>query len=111
MEKSIEGAHFLQKHGAQTTTASQLERVETGRDPGTGEIEVYKNGQKEGQPKIPSAATRFVSHRDQLDAINRARLVFKESGLHESRSPIEFGGKSEMTTKEKSSSTASKQRW
>jgi RHS repeat-associated protein len=44
MEQSIDGAHFLQKHGAQTTADAQLERVTTGRNPGTGEIEVHTRG-------------------------------------------------------------------
>ncbi|MGO4324765.1 RHS repeat-associated core domain-containing protein, partial [Pseudomonas sp. KB_12] len=91
MERSIDKAHFLQKHGAQTTTDAQLERVTTGRNPGTGEIEIYTQGNKIGQAKIPSAATRFISHRDQLNAIYRAKLVFRQSGLQQSREPIEFG--------------------
>ncbi|WP_434580183.1 RHS repeat protein [Pseudomonas sp. Z5-35] len=91
MERSIEGAHFLEKHGAQTTADAQLERVTTGRNPGTGEIEVHTRGRREGQPKIPSAATRFVSHRDQWNAIHRAKLIFRRSGLRQSREPIEFG--------------------
>jgi RHS repeat-associated protein len=91
MERSIEGAHFLQKHGAQTTADAQLERVTTGRNPGTGEIETHTRGRREGQPKIPSAATRFVSHRDQLNAIYRAKLVFKRNDLFESTKPIDFG--------------------
>ncbi|MHA6787392.1 RHS repeat-associated core domain-containing protein [Pseudomonas bijieensis] len=91
MEKSIEGAHFLEKHGAQTTLDSQLERVKTGRNPGTGEIDVYTNGKKKGEPAIPPAATRFFSHRDQLNAIHRAQLIFRRAGLMESKKPIDMG--------------------
>uniref|UniRef100_UPI000AA82A2F RHS repeat-associated core domain-containing protein n=1 Tax=Pseudomonas mediterranea TaxID=183795 RepID=UPI000AA82A2F len=87
MEKSIEGAHFLEKHGAQTALDAQLKRVETGRNPGTGEIDFYQNG----QPAIPSAATRFFSHRDQLNAIHRAQLIFRRAGLIASKKPIEMG--------------------
>ncbi|CAI8967276.1 MULTISPECIES: RHS repeat-associated core domain-containing protein [Pseudomonas] len=93
MEGSIDGAHFLEKHGAQTTLQSQMERLQSGKNPTTGEIERYTKGKKKGEPKIPTAATHFISHRDQLYAINRARLVFKESGLQQSREPIEFGRK------------------
>jgi hypothetical protein len=91
MEQSIPGAHFLQKHGAQTTAEAQLERVTTGRNPGTGEIEIYTYGNNIGQPKIPSAATRFTSHRDQLNAIYRTKLVFRRNDLFESTKPIDFG--------------------
>ncbi|WP_431496146.1 RHS repeat-associated core domain-containing protein [Pseudomonas brassicacearum] len=91
MERSIEGAHFLQKHGAQTTANSQLERVRTGRNPGTGEIDVYGSGSNAGLPAIPSAATRFFSHRDQLNAIHRAQLIFRRVGIVASKKPIEMG--------------------
>ncbi|WHS58934.1 RHS repeat-associated core domain-containing protein [Pseudomonas sp. G2-4] len=91
MERSIEGAHFLQKHGAQTTADSQLERVRTGRNPGTGEIDVYERGRNTGQPAISSAATRFLSHRDQLNAIHRAQLIFRRAGIVASKKPIEMG--------------------
>ncbi|MBC3374868.1 RHS repeat protein, partial [Pseudomonas sp. SWRI92] len=91
MERSIPGAHFLQKHGAQTTTEGQLERVTTGRNPGTGQIDVYHSGSNAGLPAIPSAATRFLSHRDQLNAIYRAQLIFRRAGIAESKEPIEMG--------------------
>ena len=68
-----------------------MERVTTGRNPGTGEIDVYTHGNNIGQPKIPSAATRFISHRDQLNAIYRAKLVFRRNDLFESTKPIDFG--------------------
>lgn len=91
MERSIDGAHFLQKHGAQTTAGAQLERVTTGRNPGTGNIDVYERGRNTGQPAIPSAATRFFSHRDQLNAIHRAQLIFRRAGIVASKKPIEMG--------------------
>lgn len=46
MEESIDGAHFQQKHGAQTTLQSQLDRVKEGKNPTTGEIERYEKGKK-----------------------------------------------------------------
>ena len=73
MEKSTEGAHFLKKHGKQTSLESQRDRAMTGRNPATGEIERYTTGSKAGQPKIPTAATRFFSYRDQLNVIQRAK--------------------------------------
>ncbi|WP_237882731.1 RHS repeat-associated core domain-containing protein [Pseudomonas sp. PGPR40] len=93
MEDSIDEAHFLQKHGAQTTLQSQLQRVQEGRNPATGEIERYERGRRRGEPVIPSAATHFLSHRDQLNAIQRAQLIFKQSGLNASKRPIEMGKK------------------
>lgn len=76
LESSIPGAHFVEKHGAQTTLQSQLERAQFGRNPTTGIVETYPNG----NPKIPSSATRFVSNRDQLNAINRAQNIFEITG-------------------------------
>ncbi|MFP5391685.1 MAG: PAAR domain-containing protein [Gammaproteobacteria bacterium] len=76
MESSIPHAHFVQKHGAQTTLASQLERAQFGKNPSTGVVETYPNG----NPKIPSSATRFMSHRDQLNAINRAEHIYRTTG-------------------------------
>ncbi|AWM89904.1 type IV secretion protein Rhs [Pseudomonas sp. 31-12] len=93
MEESIDGAHFQQKHGAQTTLQSQLDRMKEGKNPTTGEIERYEKGKKKGEPVIPSAATRFLSHRDQFNAIQRAELIFRQSGLDASRQPIEMGKK------------------
>ena len=40
---------------------------------------------------IPTAATHFLSHRDQLNAIYRAQLIFRHSDLRTSRKPIEIG--------------------
>ncbi|CAI8724065.1 RHS repeat-associated core domain-containing protein [Pseudomonas sp. IT-P294] len=91
MEESIDGAHFQQKHGAQTTLQSQFDRVKEGRNPSTGEIERYEKGKKKGEPVIPSAATRFLSHRDQFNAIQRAQLIFRQSGIDASRQPIDMG--------------------
>ncbi|MHC8389833.1 RHS repeat-associated core domain-containing protein [Pseudomonas sp. MDT2-39-1] len=93
MEDSIDEAHFLQKHGAQTPLQSQLQRVQEGRNPGTGEIERYERGRRRGEPVIPSAATHFLSHRDQMNAIQRAQLIFRQSGLNASKRPIEMGKK------------------
>jgi len=91
MEDSIIGAHFVEKHGKQTTLESQRERVTSGRNPTTGEIERYQNGNKAGEPMIPPAATHFLSHRDQLNAIYRAKLIFRQTDLQTSRRPIDMG--------------------
>ena len=89
LENSITGAHFLEKHGAQTTLASQLQRVQTGRNPTTGVVELKKNG----QPILPPAATRFLSHRDQLTAIKRAELILRRNPNNPTwaERPISFG--------------------
>ncbi|WP_241495551.1 RHS repeat-associated core domain-containing protein, partial [Pseudomonas sp. FH1] len=60
LETSIPGAHFLEKHGAQTSLESQLERVATAKNPTTGEIETFDRGRRAGTPRLPSAATHFL---------------------------------------------------
>ncbi|MBC7814164.1 MAG: hypothetical protein H7175_23620 [Burkholderiales bacterium] len=76
IESSIPGAHFLEKHGAQTTLQSQLERAQYGANPSTGIVETYANG----SAKIPSSATRFLSNRDQMNAIDRAQNIYRLTG-------------------------------
>jgi hypothetical protein len=93
LERATPGAHFLQKHGKQTTLESQLERVQTGRNPTTGEIERYEQGRRTGEPIIPSAATHFLSHRDQMNAIQRVQLIFRQRGMDASRQPFDMGKK------------------
>ncbi|MGU9824943.1 RHS repeat-associated core domain-containing protein [Pseudomonas sp. LF090] len=88
LEKLTPGAHFLEKHGAQTTLESQLERLQTARNPTTGIIEVYTSGPNSGQPKYPPAATRYLSHKDQLNAIFRAQLIFRRNGHAASLRPM-----------------------
>ncbi|WP_106805679.1 RHS repeat-associated core domain-containing protein [Pseudomonas sp. S5D5] len=91
LETSIPGAHFLEKHGAQTTLESQLERVTTARNPTTGEIETFDRGRRAGTPRPPSAATHFLSHRDQFNAIERAVLIFKLNGRAGTSRPMDIG--------------------
>ncbi len=91
IEQAFPKAHFLEKHGAQTTRQSQLERVQTAKNPTTGEIERNVGGRRAGRPKIPNAATRYLSHRDQLNAIYRAQLIFRHTNLNTSRAPIDMG--------------------
>ena len=91
LEASNSRAHFLEKHGAQTSLESQLERVETAKNPTTGEIERYLSGPNIGAPRPPSAATHFLSHRDQLNAIYRAQLIFKQISLTASQQPMDMG--------------------
>ncbi|MBH3446472.1 RHS domain-containing protein, partial [Pseudomonas moraviensis] len=91
MENPQNGEHFLEKHGAQTTLRSQFERIMTGKNPTTGVIETYTGGSHHGEPKIPSAATHFFSHRDQLNAIYRAKLIFRQTNLQTSRRPMDMG--------------------
>ncbi|MGY2257113.1 RHS repeat domain-containing protein, partial [Pseudomonas reactans] len=91
LEKATPGAHFLEKHGAQTTLASQLERLNTARNPTTGTIERYTSGPNVGEPKYPPAATHYLSHRDQLNSIYRAQLIFRRNGLAASLQPMDMG--------------------
>ncbi|MEW5700160.1 type IV secretion protein Rhs, partial [Pseudomonas synxantha] len=91
LEKATPGAHFLEKHGKQTTLASQLERLQTAKNPTTGIIEYFTSGRRTGEPKYPPAATHFLSHRDQLNAIYRAQLIFRRSGHAQSMEPIHMG--------------------
>ncbi|NLL06821.1 MAG: hypothetical protein GYA02_02925 [Clostridiaceae bacterium] len=76
MENSIPGAHFLEKHGAQTTLQSQLDRVQFGINPTTKVVETWPNG----NIKYPSSGTRFLNYRDQLNAIQRAQQILKNTG-------------------------------
>ncbi|RXE57549.1 hypothetical protein [Acetivibrio mesophilus] len=76
LESSIPNAHFLEKHGAQTTLQSQLDRVQYAINPTTKIVETYPNGRL----KLPSSATRFMSHRDQLNLIQRSQQILKNTG-------------------------------
>ncbi|MBD8094643.1 RHS domain-containing protein, partial [Pseudomonas fluorescens] len=91
LEQAIPEAHFLEKHGAQTSLPSQLERVMTAKNPTTGEIERFTRGPRQGEPRPPSAATHFLSHRDQLNAIHRAQLIFRLTNLSMSKEPMNMG--------------------
>ncbi|VVN66436.1 hypothetical protein PS718_00126 [Pseudomonas fluorescens] len=91
MENPQNGEHFLEKHGAQTTLQSQFERITSGKNPTTGVVETYIGGSKDGEPKIPSAATHFLSHRDQLNAIYRAKLILRQTNLQISKRPMDMG--------------------
>ncbi|WP_248756120.1 RHS repeat domain-containing protein, partial [Pseudomonas sp. MWU12-3091] len=95
MESANKKSHFLQKHGAQTTLASQQERLKYAKNPTTGKVEMKLNKKtKLMEPSIPRAATRFISHKDQLNAINRAKLIFRRTGsLSLSSLPVEMGRK------------------
>ena len=79
LEASNTNSHFLSRHGAQNSLQSQLDRVQYGIDPGTGNITLKRNG----NIVIPPSATRFFSHRDQLNLINKARQIFKNTGSNE----------------------------
>ncbi|MDA8520947.1 hypothetical protein [Acidovorax sp. NCPPB 4044] len=53
-----------------------MDRAQFGKNPTTGIFETYPNG----NPKIPSSATRFITNRDQLNTINRAENIFNATG-------------------------------
>ncbi|WP_036770935.1 RHS repeat-associated core domain-containing protein [Photorhabdus australis] len=80
MQNATPRAHFLDKHGAQTSLGDQIARATTGRNPATGAIE-----------RIPTAATRFLSHRDQLNAIQRAQTIYRQAGRTMAESTINYG--------------------
>ncbi|WP_241658685.1 RHS repeat domain-containing protein [Aeromonas dhakensis] len=80
MESMNPKSHFLERHGAQTSLESQLGRATNGVNPTTGV-----------QQHIPSAATRFDSHRDQLNAIQRAQTIQKQSGGVVNKAIIPYG--------------------
>lgn len=75
MEQNTPRAHFVEKHGAQTTLQSQLDRVKNTTNPAAGQIETYPNGKL----KRPSSATKFISHRAQLNMIERAQQILKNT--------------------------------
>lgn len=59
------GAHFLERHGAHLDLKSQYDLAAYGIDPATG---------KKG--RIPPSATRFWSHRDQLNVISNTEAIY-----------------------------------
>ncbi|WP_338490466.1 hypothetical protein VRB78_08925 [Pseudomonas trivialis] len=68
-----------------------MERVQTAKNPTTGIVEVYTPGNKKDEPKYPPAATRYISHRDQLNSIYRAQLIFRRNGHIASMKPMDMG--------------------
>ncbi|MCE9789621.1 hypothetical protein, partial [Shewanella chilikensis] len=80
MENMNPKSHFLERHGAQTSLESQLGRATNGVNPSTGV-----------QQRTPTAATRFDSHRDQLNAIQRAQTIQQQSGGIVTKATIPFG--------------------
>ena len=44
-----------------------------------------------GETKYPPAATRYLSHRDQLNSIYRAQLIFRRNGHAASLKPMDMG--------------------
>ena len=79
MENANPRSHFLERHGAQTSSDAQYERAAHGTNPTTGAAQ-----------RRPSAATRFTSHRDQLNAIQKAQSVFRQSGGERTRVDIPY---------------------
>ncbi|WP_336916788.1 hypothetical protein, partial [Acinetobacter modestus] len=87
LEQSIPNAHFKGRHGAQTTLQQQYERAVNGIDPVTQQPR-YR---RDGNLATPNS-TRFLSHRDQINAIERATAIYKRTGSKVlAESPIRFG--------------------
>jgi RHS repeat-associated protein len=64
IESGTEGAHFLSRHGAQTTLKQQLVRATTGLTP-------------DGIQKFAVPSTRFWSHDIELEALEKATASYK----------------------------------
>ena len=75
LEASVPGGHFLSRHGAQTSRTDQYLRSTQGILPDTGQVARYPNGNL----KLVDS-TRFLSHRDQFNQIERAMLINKRTG-------------------------------
>ncbi|GAA6152197.1 hypothetical protein NBRC116587_16160 [Pseudoteredinibacter isoporae] len=75
LEQSIPGAHFKGRHGAQTTLSDQFERAVNGIDPVTQQARYRRNGNL-----VTPNSTRFLSHRDQYNAIQRATTIYQNTG-------------------------------
>ncbi|MDP9070332.1 MAG: hypothetical protein M3N68_03420, partial [Actinomycetota bacterium] len=75
LEQSVPGAHFLARHGAQTTLEQQFRRATTGMTP-------------DGVQHIPRNASRFLTHRDQLEVIQRAQDIHRQTGAPVGRPPV-----------------------
>jgi len=67
MEAATPKAHFLSRHGAQTTLDQQYTRAQRGLTP-------------DGYAGEPVNSTRFLSHQAQLNAIQRAQTIAIQTG-------------------------------
>ena len=76
-ESATTGAHFLSRHGAQTTLEQQLIRATTGLTP-------------DGVTGSAMASSRFLSNKLQLEALNKAKAAYT-SGLAGKGTVIEMG--------------------
>jgi len=86
LEQSIPGAHFQGRHGAQTTLSQQYNRAVNGIDPITGQARYRRDGSL-----VTPNSTRFVSNRDQINAIERATGIYQRTGVKVfAEAPIRF---------------------
>lgn len=67
MEVSIRDAHFVARHGPETSLSAQKIRAETGKTP-------------DGQQGRPIDASRWASYQDMLDAIQKAQSIHAKTG-------------------------------
>lgn len=75
LEQSIPGAHFKGRHGAQTTLQQQYDRAVNGIDPITQQPRYRRDGSL-----VTPNSTRFLSHRDQINAIERTATIYQNTG-------------------------------
>ena len=66
-EAAVDGAHFLSRHGAQTTMEQQLTRATTGLTP-------------DGVQKTAVNSSKFFSNRLQLEALKKAKSAYTGKG-------------------------------
>lgn len=67
LEGSIEGAHFLKRHGSLTTLEQQQVRAATGLTP-------------DGKVLSPIDSSRWFNHGDMLEGLQRAESVYARTG-------------------------------
>ena len=67
LEDNIPGAHFVSRHGPETTLTSQRVRATTGMTP-------------DNIPGRPIDASRFSSYQDQAEAIQKAQVIYNKTG-------------------------------
>ncbi len=67
LQEQESGGHFLSRHGAQTSLSSQYKRAISGLTP-------------DGELLEETDASRFLSHRKELDAVNAAKARYAKTG-------------------------------
>jgi hypothetical protein len=90
LEQSIQtqgvNAHFVGKHGSNTTISQQYNRAVHGIDPITGTRQVNNAGNT-----IYNDSTRFFSAKDQINSIERAMNIYRRTvDINLAQAPIRY---------------------